>query len=353
MAQETQAQIQDAKSFLNTAPSNSMRPFIDKKGNSCMYMHNKGPKDDIRSYKKVPVHNASLRYDEWREVDRMLVGLAEQRLVGFADLRQFGLVHSLNNPLATTVLTYQKMSDAMEAQISIDPIAQDKGDKVDISTAHIPIPVVHSGFQIGERELLQSRKLGNGLDVTGAERSTRKVLQKLEDMLFGATTLYTYGGGSIYTYVTEPNINTVTLSVNWDASAKTAAGIIDEVLAMKSALINDHYFGPYVLYIPTDYETVLDEDYNVSGASLKTVRQRILDIEGISAIRVVDRLPDDNVLLVSMQRDVVDLIDGMAPRVVQWDTQGGLMHYFKVMAIQLPRVKSDYNGASGVCKLSA
>jgi hypothetical protein len=54
-----------------------------------------------------------------------------------------------------------------------------------------------------------------------------------------------------------------------------------------------------------------------------------------------------------MQRDVVDLIDGMAPRVVQWDTQGGLMHYFKVMAIQLPRVKSDYNGASGVCKLSA
>jgi hypothetical protein len=63
-------------------------------------------------------------------------------------------------------------------------------------------------------------------------------------------------------------------------------------------------------------------------------------------------LPADTVLLVQMTSDVVDLVDGMPIQTVQWDTEGGFIHNYKVMTIQVPRVKSDYNNRSGIVKLS-
>ena len=85
---------------------------------------------------------------------------------------------------------------------------------------------------------------------------------------------------------------------------------------------------------------------------MKTIRQRILDLDGIQKVRVVDRLTDDVCLLVQMTSDVVDLVDGMPIQTIEWDTEGGFIHNYKVMTIQVPRVKSDYNNKSGVVKLS-
>jgi uncharacterized linocin/CFP29 family protein len=334
-----------------TGDPNSMRPFIGDDGKPYMLVHTGGDKKDLKNYRKQLVGNATLRYDEWRQLDSAVIAIAEQRLVGFDDLRRNGLVHNLANAMGTTVLTWQQMSDAMEAIISIDPVRKSKNDRVDFTTEHTPIPVIHADYQISERVLQQSRNMGSGLDTLGAERAARKVAEKLEDMLFGSSSSLTYAGGTIYSYLTHPDINTIALGTAW--SSETAENIIADVIAMKQKLIDDRYFGPYMIYIPTAYETTLDEDYkNVSAGMSQTVLQRIMQIKGIQGVQVVDRLPANTVLMVCMRKDVVDLIDGMPLQNVQWDTDGGFIHNYKVMTIQVPRIKSDYNGRSGIVKLS-
>ena len=347
------AQVQEAKEFLGSRSSGNMRPFIGKDGKSYIITHKGGDRNDITNYEQVLVTNAVLRYDEWRTLDEAVVEVAKQRLVGFGDLRDNGLVRPLGNAMATTVLTWEEMSDAMEATVAIDPVVRGKGDQPYFQTAHITIPVTFTYLHIMERLFHVAINRGTGLDTINAELAARKVAEKLEDMLFGSSATMTYGGGTIHSYVSHPDVNDITLSENWDASGKTAAEILADVIAMKQALIDDRYYGPYILYIPTSYETVMDEDYSISGASMKTTRQRIVDIESIQKVVVVDRLPDDNVLLVTMQKDVVDLVDGLPFQNIQWDSEGGMIHHYKVMTIQLPRIKSDYDNRSGIALLKA
>lgn len=344
--------VDEAQVFLANRGSDAMRPWIGKDGKAYITVFSGGDRKDVRNYRAELVTNATLRYDEWRTLDEAVVKVAEQRLVGFDDLRSNGLVKPLGNAMGTTVLTWEEMSDAMEAGVSIDPVKRTQSDAVKFNTNHIPIPVIHSDYQISERILQESRNRGSGLDVLNAERAARKVAEKLEDMLFGSAATLTYGGGTIHSYLSFPDKNSVTLGSAWNASGKTPAQIKDDVLNMIQASIDDRFYGPWVLYIPTAYQTVLDDDYSVSGGSTQTVRQRIEAINGIQKVQVVDRLPADTVLLVSMQSDVVDLIDGMPFQNVQWNSEGGFVHHYKVMTIQVPRIKSDYNNRSGIIVLS-
>lgn len=349
-----QNRVQDARSFFanKKGDSNYMRPFIAKDGNAYVMVHTGGDKDDIKNYRRELVNNATLRYDEWRTLDQKVIKIAEQRLVGFEDLRRNGLTMPLGNAMGTTVLTWNEMSDAMEATISMDPVRRGKNDRPDFGTNHIPIPVIHADYQISERVLIESRNKGTGLDTLSAERAARRVSEKMEDMLFGENSILTYGGGTIQTYFSHPDRNIISLGNAWDDTSKTPDQIIADVLAMKQASLNDKYYGPWMLYIPTGYDTVMDDDYKSTSAGMsQTIRERILKINGIQDVKVVDRMPANKVLLVTMQSDVVDLIDGMPIQNVQWDTEGGFIHNFKVMAIQVPRVKSDYNGASGIVVL--
>jgi hypothetical protein len=180
-----------------------------------------------------------------------------------------------------------------------------------------------------------------------AEQASRKVSEMLENMLFTDTT-YGFGGGTIYSYLNHPHRNLATLGTAW--TSDTAANILTDVFTMKQASITAKHFGPWMLYIPTAYEVLLDKDYDTDG--LKTIRQRILAIDGIKGIKVVDTLPAGNVLLVQMTSDVVRLVRGMGIQSVQWDTEGKFVSKFKVLTIAVPQVRADQDGNSGIVHLS-
>jgi hypothetical protein len=192
--------------------------------------------------------------------------------------------------------------------------------------------------------------MGNGLDTGMAERAARKVAFKLEQMLFTNTSL-TFGGGTIYSYVNHPDRNTISIGTNWDDSSVDGADILESVIAMKAASIADLHYGPWVLYIPTAYDTVLDADFSSLKGDI-TIRDRVLKIEGISGIKVIDTLPANNVLLVQMTSDVVRLVKGMGIQNVQWQTEGNFINKYKVMTIQVPQVRSDQNLRSGVVHMA-
>jgi hypothetical protein len=122
---------------------------------------------------------------------------------------------------------------------------------------------------------------------------------------------------------------------------------------MKQKSIDNFFYGPWVLYVPTAYETRLDKDYSASGASLQTIRERILKISGILDVKVIDMLPTDNILLVQMTSDVVRLVRGMGIQNVEWQQEGGMITKYKVMTIQVPQIRADQTGKCGVVHMAA
>ena len=336
----------------------TLRPYIGKDGRAYITVFKGGDPKKIQNYQAVPIQaNATLRRDEWKQLDEAILPIAESRLGGVQDLIDSGLTYNLGNALGTTVLEWHDVSDALEAELTMDGISRAKGDRPVFQHNYLPIPIVHVDYEINLRALEASRRLGNPLDTTYAERAARKVREKLEEMLF-TNTSYSFGEkdsrtrNTIYSYVNHPDRIQVSLSENWDASGKTGAEIVSDVLSMKQQSINNHFYGPWTLYIPTAYETVIDEDYD-STTPGTTIRERILKIDGIQKIKVIDKLPANNVLLVQMTTDVVRMVRGLPIQNIQWKEEGNFVTKFKVLTIQVPQIRSDANGRTGLVHLAA
>ncbi len=327
----------------------NMRPFVGEDQGSYVTRVVGNDRKAVNIPPQTIVGNATLRRDEWKDLDTAVMKAARERLVGVGDLTSRGLEYNITNGMGRTVLEYHDMNDPGEADIGMSPVAKGKNDAPDYSTNYLPLPIIYSDFTVDERLLQTSRNMGDSIDTTMAESAARRVTEKLETLFFTDTS-YAFGGGTIYSYISHPDINSVSLSTNWDASDGAGSAIIDDVRQMKKAAIGARKYGPFMLYIPTDYETMMDLDY--SSQYPKTIKQRILEISGILDVKVVDTMPDDTVLLVEMTSETVRLINGLPIKVVQWDTQGGMIHHFKVMTIQVPQIRSDQNSRSGIVKLA-
>ena len=332
-----------------------MRPYIAEtgpyKGKPVVTVYTGGNPKELTNYRQELVTNATLRRDEWKQLDEAVLAISQTRLVGIADLVANNLVYNLGgNGMGTTVLEYHDISDALVAELTMDGVTRAKGDRPEWSTKYLPIPIIHSDYEINARVLEASRKMGNPMDTTLAEKASRKVSEKLESMLFTSTT-YAYGGSTIYSYLNHNDRNQITLSQNWDASGKTGAEILDDVISMKQASIDAKHYGPWMIYVPTAYEAVLDNDYGSNYP--KSIRARILEVDGIKGIKVVDTLTANNVIMVQMTIDVVRLVRGMGIQNVEWQTEGKMITRYKVMTIQVPQVRSDQDGNSGLVHLAA
>ena len=330
---------------------NGLRPWINSEK-----MPDGGLKGDGRFYQNVngvavPVANATLRKDEWKQYDEAILKVAQQRMVGIGDLQSRGLTYNITNGLGTTVLEYEDQSDIQPAQVSMDAVTRGRNDRPEFDINYLPLPIIHKDFQINIRALNASRTTGQALDTTMAELATFKIVELAEEYLFQGWGTFAYGGGTIYGYEDFPHLTSVTLSQNWDASGKTGLEILNDVVAMKQASITDRHYGPWMLYIPTAYETVLDEDY-VSGYP-KTIRTRLKEISGIIDIKVSDKSTANKVVLVQMTSNVVRLVNGLALTVVEWQTEGGMVFHFKIMLIQVPQIRADQEDRSGIVLLSA
>lgn len=337
----------------------TMKPFVGKDGRSYIQVFSGGDPKKSENYKVSLINNAAvLRRDEWKMLDETILKISETRLGGVQDLISKGLTFNLGNGMGSTVLEWHDVSDAIEAVATMDGVTRGKNDRPVFQTNYLPLPIIHADYEINSRVLAASRSLGNPLDTTMAERAARKVNLLLEQMLFTDTS-YAWGAtddrtrNSIYSYTNHPDRSTVTLSTYgaWTASSTTGAKILDSVLAMKQASLNALHNGPWVLYIPTLYETVLDEDYDTTTPGT-TIRERILKIGGITDVKVADTLTAANVLLVQMSPDVVRLVRGMGLQNVEWQSEGKFITNYKVMTIQVPQIRSDQNGKSGIVHMS-
>jgi len=330
----------------------SLRPYLSDCGQyTCISVHNgKFNQDGTPQMEQRVIGNATatLRKDAWKHLDTVVVKVAKERLKAVADLQGAGLTYSIPNGLGTTVLETETQSDIGPASVSMDGLRKNANDRPVWEIGFLPLPIVHKDFGYSARQLASAAKSGSPLDTTSAELAARRVAEETEKLLLGVSTVadqYTYGGGVIYGYTDFPNRLTKTISQP-DGTSDDGTVFLTEVLAMIKQAKDAFHFGPYVLYVSTEWDQYLNADFKDS--SDKTLRERIMALTDITDIRTLDFLANFDVVLVQQTTDVVRLVIGMDIVTVMWDTEGGLYKNFKVMSIIVPQLRADQNSNTGI-----
>jgi len=291
----------------------------------------------------------TLRHEEWQFYDQAIVDAARPILVGVNDLSSRGLVFNLDG-MANKILMWETGSASGGAQMGMKPNLTPRGDRKTFTPHYLPLVCTFDYFNIDIRDLNSSRKGTMSLDKSQAADCGFNVADKIEEVLFRGASSYKFGDAIIYGYCDHPDRNQVTLATQWDASAATGAIIVDDVLAMRQALLDDYQYGPCGLYVPPNYASAIAEDYKTYGTI--TVAQRIAEIEGIEFVKVAPKLADDNVVLVQLSSKTVEIVIGMDITNIPWESPGGFELNQLVLAIMVPRIKSDDDGRCGVAHLA-
>lgn len=301
----------------------------------------------VPQFKKIeiPVDNASLRKDEWIEFDDIVIRESRDRLRFVELLRSRGLVKTVDG-MSKFSLESENLNDMQAAELTMDGINRASKDQANFELVGTPLPIGHKEFDIPLRKLNASRTIGEALDTTQIEQATRQVAELIETIHVNGSSSYKAANYTLYGLTDQPNVNTGSLTASWIASAASGTTILADVLAMTAAARSDGFFGPFALLVPGNYEGVLDEDFKAN--SDKTIRQRLMEIDSIDEVMVIDKLADSTVVVVQLTADVIRTISGLAMTTVQWDSVGGMGLNFKVMAIQVPQPRATQSGKSGI-----
>lgn len=335
----TEPRLDDGKSFWGNATSGRWA------GEQMMKALKAGKPFDVNALRTAD----TLRKDEWVAFDEVLIEEAQIRLRGVADLMGAGLVIPIPNAMGKTVYQYEDVTDMNPAEVSMDGVARTENDRQTFSLNSLPLPITHKDFNLHLRTLAASRERGEPLDTMQARTAGRLVSEEAERMLFlGGKT---FGGLTITGYTTHPDRNIASFGTGgaW-SGAKTGEQILTDLFTMIAGLEADRMYGPYWVYVPRASSTKLEDDFKAN--SDKTIRQRIMEVDGIANVVVADQLTTANVVLVQATIDVAAWGDGVSVQTVQWDVDGGFVIKFKAFQIGIPVIRSDAQGRSGIFHMS-
>lgn len=308
---------------------------------------------EMRGDPVLRVDNATaLRKDQWIMLDATVRRAARERLRAWSDLRAANTRGGFD-AMGTMVLEYESVTDPGQAHVGMDGVEEGTNFKPEFTLEGLPLPITHCDFFMTARQLAVSRQRG-GLagDTLRAEIAGRRVAELIEKTLIGITPGVQYGSSAayrnaskVYGYTNHPDRMTktdLTSSATLLSNISTTAGgtIVGEVIEMLQMMYAQNFYGPFILYISSGYDALLDNDLKAN--SDRTIRARLGEIEGISAIRRLDYITEDTMILVQMTADVAEAINGMELTVLQWESHGGMQLNFKVMAIQVPLIRSTY-----------
>jgi len=362
-----------------------LRPYLDERGRKCVTVNTGRSKynkaagryepefrkelvsDLVNQGVSIPVANAtSLRKDEWLQLDRVVLTAARARLRAWADLAGANTFSGFNG-MSKLVLEHETMSDPGEAIVDMDALTEGRTDSPKFQLEGLPLPITHSDFWFSARRLAVSRNSGTPLDTTMGEAAGRRVAELVEKTTIGVVTGVIYGDATagVYGMTNAGGVNTAPMVhgyINYPnrvsyalITAPTGANgttVLSEWLYCRELLYAKNFYGPFMVYVDTSYDRYLDDEFKT--ASDKSLRQRLLEIDGVAGIRRLDYFTPTlagktaSMVWVQMTPDVARAVVGMDITTVQWESVGGMRLNFKVMCIMVPQLRSDFSGNCGI-----
>lgn len=338
----------------------AQRPYIATNGKhagKAVVTYNTGQMDNqgMPVYAERPINtNATLRKDEWIDLEDQIIEAARERLVIIDDLQAAGLTYDVGG-LGTIISEWETGSEMTDAEITMDGESTRDKDRQEFGLNGVPIPVIGKDFKIGERMLMASRQRGAGLDVTQGVEAGISVARTSESLVFnGGRIGAVNSAGNRYTIPGLTNFNgrsTFTMSDWSDETNVSPEDIFKEILEMVQQLeTEERHFGPFTIYIPGAYAFRFRQDFK--EFSDKTLMERVTSEDVIDRVRVSDVLATGNVVMVQMDRKVLDLGVASDISTIQWQSGSGWTNHFQTFAAWAPRLKQDFDSRCGILHAS-
>lgn len=325
-----------------------LRPWIGKDGRS-YYAHNTGrvdPKTRKPVY-EVRLSNspATLRKEDWIQVDRTVEQAVRAETNVVQTIMDAGLVYNLPNAMGTIILQSQTQGDSGVAGVSMDGIQRTDRDRPTYDIRGIPIPIIHSEWSFTARDIAVSRRNGTGVNTEQAANSAVRCVEVLEQMTLGTYPVYQYGGYSVYGLTNFPGRMTKTITLPTDPGWTPRLHVAEWLSAIQS-LNNKFFNGPFGVLVSPGWTQYYDDDYSetYNGSSL---RARLQQIDGVKFIRKSNWLNDYKIVIFELRTRTIRMINGMPWTPLNWEGQGGLALYNKLMGIQVPEVRSTTLASDG------
>jgi len=300
-------------------------------------------KGEVETYNLLTNAPASLRQEDWLRIDETISELPKKELRFWSDI--YGAnPYNLANGYGTIALQRAVGDWTATATISMDPIRRGEFSKPSLDTQVFPIPVIHSDNDFTSRDIAVSQNGNFPLDVRGVRAAAQAVMLSVEQLCLGTAASYSYGGNTIYGALNHPLRFTKVLSTPTGANNAT---IILEIVQMVQTLRDNLFKGPYVAYYSSNYNQWMELDYSTAYPGI-SLRDRLAKVSGITEWRQHDYLTGYQILIVQMDADTVEGINGMPMTTVQWDEHGGFQQSFKVLCIYLPYFHSRFDGKLGI-----
>jgi hypothetical protein len=311
----------------------------------------------------VPTENATtLRKEDYIMIDRTLVMAARYRQRAAADLKALSTYGGFNG-MSKETLEYEVMSDPGEAIIDMDGLTQGRTDHPLFGLSSLPLTITHVDLTYSQRRIDVMSSSGLPFTSQAMEWAGTRIGESIEKQTIGTDTDIEFGtisGGptghraasKVYGYTTHParitktNLTTPTGS-NPDAT-------VADVLAMRQTMYNNKFFGPFMIYHSTDWDTYLDNDYARLGGNnaTMTLRDRLKKIEDVVDVRRLDFLFSSGnpytLIMAQWLPTTQQMVVGMGLTAVQWPSKGGMQQNWKILCIEVPRFQYDINGILAV-----
>lgn len=282
-----------------------------------------------------------LRPHEWEQYDQAVVQIARGTFSLVADLMANGMSYNLPNALGVMSLLWDRVGDMDDAEVHMTPEHTDRRSRIEFNQDGMPVPIIHTGFTLNVRHLLAARRNGTPLDTMHVRNATLKVVEMIEKLHISGSYSAGAGAGTLYGATTYPYRNTGNLTRSWKNIATTGTEIFNDTNTMIAAMEAKNQYGPYGMYVPSDYMQVLRRDYDTTTAKGRSIMERLLQIENLKYIKPNRFLAADTVVMIQLSSETMEVINGIQPQLVEWSEAGGLVTIYKVIAIMLPRIKRD------------
>lgn len=341
---------------------NSKRPYRGEKRNDLAYITLPDGQDD-KGQPKFKAHcvgaanESTLLRDEWKYIDDA-IGQERQLRMGFINwLISKGCVIDIPGGLGVTQYEWQNISAMSGADISMDGLKQSDTDRVEYTSATMPLPIITKNWRLNLRYLEQSRRKGMPMDTFAMSESARCVAQFAESMMVTGTNSFAYGGDTLYGLLDSPNVEAVTsgsglFTQAWDDPTVTGSGILADLLAMVKKMNDNKRFGQFSLWLPQKYQTALAKDY--TDGYPKTIAARLLETGTIDSINYSDYFTQsggkDRICLIEPNKATIAVVRAMDFRDFEWQSHGGWVMEHKVAGIYAPLIRADAGGLKGIVK---
>lgn len=300
---------------------------------------------------KVYAYNAdaTLRHEEWKLIEDTVGETLRKELPFVQSMRGAGLVKTIPNGFDIGVLQSQKASAGAEVTESMDGLQKSLGDRTVYENDFVPLMITSSDFSFPYRELQMARRMGTGLETQRIRDAVYAVTERIENRHLGNVASTKFAGQDIYGAKNASSTATKNDMTDPSSSGWTPKTTYEEINTMCKTLKTDNLQRPqFKLYYAGAWSEYFNRDYNDNYPN-KTLMARILEHSDIESMEEVPNLTDStfDILIMSKNMDFNRSVDGMAIQTLQWVTDGGLNAHFKIMGIQVPQFRSDYDDHSG------